>query len=99
MNFIRKHMQSGSVKTVILILALVLGISGGIFALRSATELLTVRADETMKVSPTEPVRKRTFPLLTTTSQTIKPSSEKTRFCFPWRILRLWKSRFMLRTI
>ena len=55
MNFIRKHMQSGSVKTVILILALVLGISGGIFALRSATELLTVRADETMKVSPTEP--------------------------------------------
>ena len=129
MNLIRKHMQNGSVKTVIVILALVLGISGGIFALRSATELLTVRADETVNVSPTEPddasvgqkkdispsdeasvgqkkdvspsdeVRKRTFPLLTTTSQTIKPSSEKTRFCFPWRILRPWKSRFMLRTI
>ncbi|MBQ1398195.1 MAG: hypothetical protein IIY89_06850, partial [Clostridia bacterium] len=55
MNLIRKHMQNGSVKTVIVILALVLGISGGIFALRSATELLTVRADETVNVSPTEP--------------------------------------------
>ncbi len=55
MNSIRKSIQNGSMKTVVIILSLAIGICSGFLAFRNATELLTVRADETADVSPTQP--------------------------------------------
>ena len=56
MKAMKKRWQTNSVSTVIVILALALGIGGGMFGLLSAADLLLVKAEQTAEASPGETV-------------------------------------------